>query len=122
VHKFFSHRSTFLCPICSEMISHCNLELSRLLTRSFTKQFSCPSPRATTIYAFLDSKEFEGIGRAAKHLNSSNLTRGPNADAKYGVGRLLYSSCIHCSLLQVVRECSPPGTVNPDRSDWLYVD
>ena len=71
VHKFFSHRSTYLSPICSEMISHCNLELSRLLTRSFRKQFSCPSPRATTIYAFLDSKEFEEIERAAKHLNSS---------------------------------------------------
>src|SRR5271170_6388496 len=28
VHKFFSHRSTYLSPICSEMISHCNLELS----------------------------------------------------------------------------------------------
>jgi hypothetical protein len=65
------------------MISQLHLELSRLLTRSFRKQFSCQRLRATTIHAFLDSKEFEELERAAKHFNSLKSerevqTRTPN--------------------------------------------
>jgi hypothetical protein len=122
VRKFFSHRSTYVSPICSKMISHCissypACSLARLESNSGASVYA---GRRSTL--FLIQRSFKSSNGQQSISTAQNLTRGPDADAKYGVGRLLYSCCIHCRLRQVVRECSWPGTVNPDRSDWLYVD